>query len=120
MRNTQPRLAACVITAAACLEIGTNSIPLRAGEGDNVVESFTVAKDGRGLLIPIAIDEQQYEFLLDTGSNVTIFDNSLKESLKTEPIDFAYTISEHGIERIRTGPFACSNSLTGRSKLPIG
>lgn len=46
---------------------------------------FDVARKGRPLLVPVVIAGQSYPFLVDTGSEVTVFDLSLKPHL--EPID---------------------------------
>ena len=56
-----------------------------APESRGPLAAFDVARKGRPLLIPVIIAGKSYSFLIDTGSEVTVFDHSLKSHL--EPID---------------------------------
>lgn len=44
---------------------------------------FDVARKGRPLLVPVVIAGEPYSFLVDTGSEVTVFDVSLKPHLES-------------------------------------
>lgn len=46
-----------------------------------LLQRFPVAKDGRLIIVPVKLKDMHYSFLLDTGSPITLFDNSLKRQL---------------------------------------
>jgi hypothetical protein len=52
--------------------------PSLKGLPKNVIEEFEVAKYGDVLVVPITIQQRKYSFVLDTGSTVSVFDNSLR------------------------------------------
>lgn len=58
----------------------TDSVPSLAAPDSNA--EFDVARKGRPLLLPVTIAEVEYSFLLDTGAEVTVFDQSLKSHLR--------------------------------------
>ena len=45
-----------------------------------ILQRFTVAKEGDGLLLPVRVKNKDRMFLLDTGSSHTIFDTTLLDS----------------------------------------
>ncbi len=51
--------------------------PGKAGETGPVLEKFSVAGNGDALLLPVTLKGKRHLFVLDTGSNVTLFDRSL-------------------------------------------
>ena len=54
---------------------------LLANDRDNITETFQIERNGDFVLVPITIDDREYQFVLDTGSSVTVFDASLKPYL---------------------------------------
>ena len=42
-----------------------------------ILERFPISKRGDALVVPVRIEEKDHLFLLDTGSNMTVFDPSL-------------------------------------------
>lgn len=55
----------------------------RAGAADEAakLQTFSVAKNGQPIIVPVRIGGIEYRFLLDTGSSVTLFSSSLKHLL---------------------------------------
>lgn len=47
----------------------------------SVIQEFDVAKGGEQILLPVTLKEQDYQFVLDTGSEVTGFDIKLRDHL---------------------------------------
>jgi len=66
-----------VLSAYAATAASANS-----SDDNDVIESFAVASDGNFLIVPVKFNQRSHLFLVDTGSPVTYFDNSLKESLQ--------------------------------------
>jgi hypothetical protein len=44
----------------------------------NVLEEFDVGKNGDFIIVPITIGQKKYSFVLDTGSNTSMFDQSIR------------------------------------------
>jgi len=70
---------------ASLLPPGLELLNDTAPESREPLAAFDVARKGRPLLVPVVIAGKSYSFLIDTGSEVTVFDHSLKSHL--EPID---------------------------------
>ncbi|MHC4624737.1 MAG: aspartyl protease family protein [Planctomycetota bacterium] len=47
----------------------------------NVLAQFEIPKDAELILVPVTFGQEQYTFMLDTGTTVTCFDNSLRHAL---------------------------------------
>jgi hypothetical protein len=92
---------------------------LRAAD-DNVVESFDVAKDGSHLMLPVAVGDTNCQFVLDTGCDVSAFDNSLEGALKRKPLSITFTVQNGSVASTHFDTFKCLNVTVGRSKLPFG
>ena len=54
---------------------------LKSSPDQKVLAEFIVPSDSNLIFIPVRFDEEEYLFCLDTGSNTTIFDVSLKNKL---------------------------------------
>src|SRR5260221_12380781 len=84
-----------------------------AQDGDGAIESFVI-EGNRDLLIPVAVDGKEYQFWLDTGSTVSVFDLALKSSLKARG-------SKHSLN---DGPlvelYECPTATVGRTRLKAG
>jgi predicted aspartyl protease len=52
-----------------------------ASSAQNVLAQFEIPKDAEVILLPVTFRQEQYMFMLDTGTTVTCFDNSLKHEL---------------------------------------
>ncbi len=46
-----------------------------------VIAEFDIAKEGRLILLPVRFEGKTYQFLLDTGSSVCVFDESFRDRL---------------------------------------
>ena len=53
------------------------------------LERFSTGKDGRMLVIPVVIDNEQFQFMVDTGAGKTIVDESLKTRLPPSTKNYA-------------------------------
>lgn len=83
-------------------------------DDDNIVESFEVAGNGDTLLIPVTVAGQKYQFVLDTGCTVSVFDTSLRDSLVATDEMVPFNDGE------RVALYECRNATIGRSKIPMG
>lgn len=48
-----------------------------------VVADFAVGRQGRLLLLPVKLGESEYQFILDTGAEVSVFDRALMDKLES-------------------------------------
>jgi hypothetical protein len=63
-----------LFSTRACLEAGEGRPTI---DPKDVIERFTFNKDKNLILLPVTIRGKQYRFLLDTGSDLNVFDSSL-------------------------------------------
>jgi hypothetical protein len=56
--------------------------PPQTAPVENLLESFEVAADGDGLLLPVSVGGEEHLFVLDTGADATVGDISLKGKLE--------------------------------------
>ena len=75
--NSGERLPA-TIPATESNRSTTNRI---AFDNFKLQESFSIAKDGAPILVPVQLAGKTYQFLLDTGCSFHVFDSSLKDDL---------------------------------------
>lgn len=114
MRNRLRALSVRVLLPWAFVFCTALPGALRAAEtDDNVIASFEVAANGDFLLIPVKVGDEEALFVLDTGSGVNTFDNSLKRHLVSTSA--MGTRAGHRAEPLYYSPTA----LVGRSSLPV-
>lgn len=82
-RSTFLRCWACSSLYVAIVALILVAQGARTGAADAVakIRTFSVAKNGRPIVVPVRIGDIEYQFLLDTGSAVTLFSPSLKHLL---------------------------------------
>lgn len=66
----------CCICAAAC-----SMVTSADSAADIAHEEFEIGREGRLLLVPVALNATTYLFAIDTGSALTIFDSTLRAEL---------------------------------------
>ncbi len=54
---------------------------VRGDDDPNVIEVFQVATNGDWLIVPVAIDGREYEFIIDTGATCCVVDTTLRSRL---------------------------------------
>ena len=69
-----------LLTMTAILLAGCMSIQEDAHEG-NTISEIQFPRNSKFILIPVMFNGKEYQFVLDTGSNRTVFDISLKKQL---------------------------------------
>lgn len=77
-----------------------------------LVESFDVQPHGDALLLPVTIGDREYQFILDTGTSITVFDKSLESLLI--PTLSSVTITGH-----EATLYECRGATVGRSRLSL-
>ena len=107
----------CYDSACAQSKVPTASTPIvheGFGGEENVIESFAVRANGDDLLIPVTVAGHEYQFILDTGTSMSIFDTSLKSLLV--PTGKKIPVNGKGAVRL----YECRNATVGRSKIALG
>lgn len=89
------RLRPCLFLVAASLFIAADFCH---ADGSNVIESFTIAKGGAPILLPVEIQGEKHLFVLDSGSTHTMFDTSLVHGKYVRTVN-AGTV--HGMTRLK-------------------
>ncbi|MBI3860766.1 MAG: aspartyl protease family protein [Planctomycetia bacterium] len=84
-----------------------------ADSDENVLATFNVARRGDALLVPVVLDGQSYQFLIDTGCTASAVDESLKHLLETTP----RTVRAGGNARARVYRFI--GTLGGHAALQV-
>jgi len=97
-----------------------NEGSLRATDVDrrptsDVIEEFTVGKEGRPLILPVQLLGHTYHFLVDTGSSRTVYDSRFRDVLGA-PIGET-TIETPG-GHLKTDLFACPRASIGKIEWP--
>ena len=78
--NSFVSLCFCVFSfSAGCATVPESYSPACAKP--EVLAEFEIPSDEPAILLPVTFDGEEYLFCLDTGSNTTIFDVSLKDKL---------------------------------------
>ena len=72
-----PLVRRTLISAVAGLFIFAASAWAPPTDTNPVLESFDAFNDGDVLLLPIELDGQRYQFVLDTGASTSMYDASL-------------------------------------------
>jgi len=72
---------------ALCLLVGLAHF----GTGRENAEEFDIANDGDMIVLPVNIEGQNYEFALDTGCGITVYDTSFRPLLGTPHGDLLVT-----------------------------
>lgn len=102
-----------VAVAWLCVQATLCPPRLQAAErDDNVIETFDVARDGDVLLVPVAIGDREYRFMLDTAASITTVDKLLESQLEPTGWSSDYEGKNNKIYRLMA-------SLVGESHLPI-
>ncbi len=88
----------------------------RSRVGSRIIDEFSIPTAGRPVICPIRIDEATHLFLLDTGAEITVFDRSFQNELKSLPgyIELATTGQPQNLPRFQTpqafiGPLKLAN-----------
>jgi hypothetical protein len=110
-----------LLTLAACLgTVGPvhNEEPKRPPDDKNALARFKVATEGDCLLLPVRFKGKTYQFLLDTGSTVNVFDSSLPLG---KPIDEGNFGGAAGPARLKryASPEATVGGLPLKSAKPV-
>ena len=66
---------ASLVIAGGCSEEPT------ASSTQNVLAEFEIREEAEVILLPVTFEQEQYLFMLDTGTTVTSFDDSLRHRL---------------------------------------
>ena len=72
---------ALVIIAAVFLLTGCQSSRIQTVSSPQVLAEFEIKEDMDDILLPVEFDGKEYQFLLDTGTTNTLFDQSFKDKL---------------------------------------
>jgi len=70
-------LCVCIVNLASAGEASPGRAAGAATENDQILETFSVAKNGDGLLLPVVIGDKTYPFVVDTGCTCSGVDSSL-------------------------------------------
>ncbi len=76
----RPLLVLLLVGTAASQPLAAHDVTDGVASEPRVAE-FAVGRDGRPLLIPVSLDGQDYQFIVDTGAGKSTFDRSLKAKL---------------------------------------
>ena len=68
-----------LVTLSGCVKCAGSTGDTQSG---NTIEAFSVAADGDVLLVPVCFGGKKYSFMLDTGSDVTVCDESIRAELE--------------------------------------
>jgi hypothetical protein len=98
-------------------------VKTQAGEpkkgGDTpVLKKFSVAKNGDALLLPVLLNDKKYFFIVDTGSNVSVFDTSFPLG---DPVETKLASTPDGVTEIKmfNPPAATVGGLPMPNKQPV-
>ncbi len=82
MRKTHFGVALIFLTASFLFS-GCQSSPRRAGETPEILAEFEyeVLSDMKDISLPVKFKGEEYQFVIDTGSTDTVFDDSFKDKL---------------------------------------
>jgi hypothetical protein len=86
---------------------------IRASDDTNIVEQFRVTKDGDFILVPVMIGDDNYQFVLDTGTTGSVLDSSLEDKLG-EPLG-SVRLNEKKLQPLYRMPRA----FVGTSRIPL-
>jgi hypothetical protein len=81
MRWIQLLLLIAILPFSCQRPTGNPSEPAPQVTDGPAMDYFSIAGDGDLILVPIRIGENEYPFVLDTGSEVTVFDRQLRHHL---------------------------------------
>ncbi len=95
---------------------GSESKP-DAAPSETALERFPIAKNAYFLLVPVEIKGKRYQFVLDTGSSSTIFDQRLRHLL-SQQLGWQKVETPHGI--VNAPLFQAPEAKVGRLLLPKG
>jgi hypothetical protein len=81
----------------------------------STVAHFPISRDGDLILIPVRIGENEYPFVLDTGSEITVFDRQLRHHL-TVPKESIQARTPNGLVTVEV--FETPSAYVGSFSLP--
>ncbi len=81
MRKIHLSVALIIVTGSFFLS-GCQSIGSKAVTSPEVLAAFEITDDTNNILLPVKFQGEEYQFLLDTGSDVTAYDDSFKDKLR--------------------------------------
>lgn len=115
MRNRPRAMPIRVLSLWAFVLSAALPCALRGAEtDDNVIETFDVARNGDFLLIPVQIAGKTYDFLVDTGADLSALDDSFRAELTAA--------ARRSITLNGTGDYAFYEmpaGFVGKSKFPL-
>lgn len=80
MKKTGLFFAVIIITCSIFLP-GCQTGRIKTVSTPRVLAEFDITGDANNILLPLEFDGQEYQFLLDTGTTNTVFDDSFKDKL---------------------------------------
>jgi hypothetical protein len=103
------------VLASVLAAVVSNIAPaaVRGDDDPNVIEDFHVAKNGDWLIVPVAIDGREFEFMIDTGATCCVVDTTLRSRL-TPTGKFARVNGTNRLEILHL-----SAASVGASCLPV-
>lgn len=95
-----PRLRRMVVSCIiSCLLAGcgcpNTDLPEQKSTEKCVLERFIVSRDNSYILLPLVIKGKKYDFILDTGAGLTVYDESLRYLLD-KPVQQNIMLTPHG------------------------
>lgn len=108
-----------VLTCFAAVE-AVHGAEISSPSTANVLQQFEVSKDREELILPVSFRGRTYDFILDTGSDLTIYDSIFREQLG-HPIRTSRTKTPNGEFRVDLfrSPSAKLGELDMQTHLPV-
>ncbi len=86
----------------------------RAGvDAGNVIESFQIERDGDFILLPVTVNDEEFQFVVDTGSSICVVDAALEKHLT--PTGQVARINGRSDNPL----FSIRDAFVGEARLPI-